>query len=728
MVQAELARLPADVESDPCASATLAALRQTVQLAHAMFPAPAPPVVRPPHPARELADLAEGRVASDEAKALQARAGAAAQVLLQTAAHSDHHTHEPPTAMASVPGPLVAAGDAVPPTVPDRTGSGEATTTSTDGARPLSLAPSRQPSAAQAEAVPYALPAGFTARLVIVNECPQGFGSWRAVEWRGPEKVHFPELFEGLTAWNLLLGDGGAPLRVELRDANDKLVESGPAAFAPLTIHLLHCGAVAGKQCAPYTVHKTGKGGRQEKLLEAGTTYVLSRGVCHLTGLRVKTNSSGAHNNEYKLGVCLGVADGTMFAPTAQGGEAPQQLTPVRCLDAISRAFRVKARRAEAIRKHHPAEILLDSEVWRLVHIKRDSRKVQQLRSLLAGRLNDPSVLRGPTVRHLVTQFAEDEWAIQLGIQDESYVDETLDHVQRAIRNSDEKARLEAARGSAQAGFMHQVMRMALSAGAVAGQLPHGGQADTNSHDLNGLMSGDDHRALSLHFGGGHALMGGMGLQADGAFPFVIARSKTAAPGAMVARGQHNTAGGSGGMMNNAAAAAANAAFSPQAKLNGSFLMPGASLLDPGRSESLGRLLDLLPERSWEPMGVGQSQQHLLQQQQQAHKGAAAHAVAAAQALAVEGADRLRQLSHVAEELSVDGGPTPQQQQHATLQLQLQQLQALHHLHAQQQLLQQQQQQQLAAAAPGWMHHMASGQGSAAVGAPHQGFTYERLA
>jgi hypothetical protein len=718
MVQSELARLPADVESDPSATATLAALRQTVQLAHALFPAPVPPVVRPAHPSRELAELTVG---SDEAKALRDRAGAATQVLLQTAAQSDHPPRAPPTLAASVPGPLVVAGDVAPPTVPDRSDSGEATTTSTGGARPLSLAPSRNPSAAQAEAVPYALPAGFTARLVVANECPQGFGSWRAVEWRGPEKVHFPELFEGLTAWNLLLGDEGAPLRVELRDASDKLVDSGPAAFAPLTVHLLHCGAGPGKQCASYAVHKTGKGGRPEKLLEAGTTYVLSHGVCHLTGLRVKTNSSGAHNNEYKLGVCLGVADATLSAPTAQGGGAegaPQQQMPVRCLDAITRAFRVKARRAEAIRKHHPAEILLDSEVWRLVHIKRDSRKVQQLRTLLAGRLNDPSVLRGPTVRHLVTQFAEDQWAIQLGIQDESYADETLDHVQCAIRNSDEKARLEAARGSAQAGFMHQVMRLALSAGAVPGQLPHGGPADSHSHDLSGLLSGDEHRALSLHFGGGqaggfghHALLGSMGLTGDGTFPFVIARSETAAPGAMGARGHHNTVG-AGGLMNSAAAAAANAAFTPQAMLSSSFLLPGASHLDPGRSESLGRLLDLLPERSWEPMGV--QSQH--QQLQQAHKGAAAHAVAAAQALAVEGVDRLRQLSHVAEELSVDGEITQQQlQQQAMVQLQLQQLQALHHLHAQQQ------------AASGWMQHQGIGQGSAGVGVPHPGFMHERL-
>ena len=76
----------------------------------------------------------------------------------------------------------------------------------------------------------------------------------------------------------------------------------------------------------------------------------------------------------------------------------------------------------------------------------------------------------------------------------------------------------------------------------------------------------------------------------------------------------------------------------------------------------------------------------------------------------------MRQLSHVAEELSVDGGPTAQQQLQAQqgLQLQLQQLQALHHLHAQQQQ---------------WMQHLGSGQGSAAVGAAsHPAFAHDRLA
>ena len=537
----------------------------------------------------------------------------------------------------------------------------------------------------------HAIPPGFTARLVIANESPLGYGSWRAIEWRCSERVHFPELFEGLSSWNLLLGDGGNALRIELRDANDKLVEHGPAAFAPISLHLLHCGAMPGKPCAPFEVQKTGKGGRQGKLLECPAPLVLAGGVCHLTGLRVKTNSSGAHNNEYKLGVSLAVGDGhmgaIMFAAAPNTSDealgsldAEGQQTPVRCLDAVSRPFRVKARRAEAIRKHHPAEILLDSEVWRLVHIKRDSRKVQQLRSLLAGRLNDPSVLRGPTVRHLVTQFPEDQWAHQLGIHEEVYADETLDHVRQALRNSEEKMRAEQARaGSSQGGggttstvqtaaqqahnavlapyiamqnaamqnvAMQNAMRLAMSGGAQQAGVDMGG---ATVGDFSAAVGGnEDLRALSFSGGAPGVFVPSLAF-GDGQFPFTIARSDTSGP-FMMAQPRY-----------------LSGAFLPQLS-NGGFVLAQPPqqqppqqqqpmVLDPQRSGSAGR-----PLFSWDPVAVqaGAAAGLAATGFHAATAGAkAAAAVEAAQAMATSnGVDRLRQLSHVAEELAdIPPGP-----------------------------------------------------------------------
>ena len=250
----------------------------------------------------------------------------------------------------------------------------------------------------------------------------------RAPRWRSSERIHFPELYEGLSGWNLLWGAGGAALRVELHDASGALVTTGAAANALVHVVLLQGAAAAGRPLAPHVVRKTGKGGREERLLECGAAYKLCGGVCTLLGLRVKTNSSGAMNNEFRLGVAL--------AP----GTEP------RVVDAVSRPFRVKARRAEAIRKHHPREILLESEVWRLVHIKRDSRKVTQLRALLSGRIPDDELARGPCVGHLVQHFTEAQWPQLLGIAEEQWVGEVLDHIKQARANSNEKTHADALR------------------------------------------------------------------------------------------------------------------------------------------------------------------------------------------------------------------------------------------------------------------------------------------
>ena len=215
---------------------------------------------------------------------------------------------------------------------------------------------------------------------------------------------------------------------MELHDASGALVTTGAAANALVHVVLLQGAAAAGRPLAPHVVRKTGKGGREERLLECGAAYKLCGGVCTLLGLRVKTNSSGAMNNEFRLGVAL--------AP----GTEP------RVVDAVSRPFRVKARRAEAIRKHHPREILLESEVWRLVHIKRDSRKVTQLRALLSGRIPDDELARGPCVGHLVQHFTEVQWPQLLGIAEEQWVGEVLDHIKQARANSNEKTRADAMR------------------------------------------------------------------------------------------------------------------------------------------------------------------------------------------------------------------------------------------------------------------------------------------
>jgi len=221
---------------------------------------------------------------------------------------------------------------------------------------------------------------------------------------------------------------------VELHDAAGALVSTGAAANALVQVVLLQGAAAAGRSLAPHVVRKTGKGGREERLLECGAAYKLSGGACTLLGLRVKTNSSGAMNNEFRLGVALGPG------------------TEPRCVEAVSRPFRVKARRAEAIRKHHPREILLESEVWRLVHIKRDSRKVTQLRVLLAGRIPDDELARGPCVGHLVQHFTEAQWPTLLGIAEEQWVGEVLDHIKQARGNSNEKKRADAQRRAKAAG------------------------------------------------------------------------------------------------------------------------------------------------------------------------------------------------------------------------------------------------------------------------------------
>ena len=261
--------------------------------------------------------------------------------------------------------------------------------------------------------------------------------------WRSSDRIHFPELYEGLSGWNLLWGANGAALRVELQDASGALVTSGAAAHAPVHVVLLQGAAAAGRPLAPHVVRKTGKGGREERLLECGAAYKLSGGTCTLHGLRVKTNSSGAMNNEFRLGCAL-----------------PPGTEP-RVVEAVSRPFRVKARRAEAIRKHHPREILLESEVWRLVHIKRDSRKVTQLRALLSGRIPDDELARGPCVGHLVQHFTEVQWPQLLGIAEEQWVGEVLDHIKQARGNSNEKAHADAlrvAKAGGRIGDMHHHM------------------------------------------------------------------------------------------------------------------------------------------------------------------------------------------------------------------------------------------------------------------------------
>jgi hypothetical protein len=261
--------------------------------------------------------------------------------------------------------------------------------------------------------------------------------------WRSSDRIHFPELYEGLSGWNLLWGANGAALRVELQDASGALVTSGAAAHAPVHVVLLQGAAAAGRPLAPHVVRKTGKGGREERLLECGAAYKLSGGSCTLHGLRVKTNSSGAMNNEFRLGCAL-----------------PPGTEP-RVVEAVSRPFRVKARRAEAIRKHHPREILLESEVWRLVHIKRDSRKVTQLRVLLAGRIPDDELARGPNVGHLVQHFTEAQWPTLLGIAEEQWVGEVLDHIKQARANSNEKAHADAlrcAKAGGRVGDLHHHM------------------------------------------------------------------------------------------------------------------------------------------------------------------------------------------------------------------------------------------------------------------------------
>jgi hypothetical protein len=392
--------------------------------------------------------------------------------------------------------------------------------------------------------------------------------------WRGPERIHFPELYEGLSGWNMLLGAGGAALRVELHDTTGALVTSGAAANALLHVVLLQGAASAGRPLAPHVVHKTGKGGREERLLECGAAYRLVNGVCILSGLRVKTNSSGAANNEFRLGCALGGG-----AATAAEG---------RVVEAVSRAFRVKARRAEAIRKHHPREILLDSEVWRLVHIKRDSRKVTQLRSLLGGRISEAELARGPWVGHLVQHFSEGQWPALLGIADEQWVGEVLDHIKQARDNSAEKARCDAMRCLAANGG---------AAGSALGSALVGhGEADEEEEedeDGAGAGGGDDDEggggagarigglALVRSHAGGNGNgngNGGDGVPVGEPFPFHLGRSDTAAGEMLAPVGSVLLAVSSttGNVSSASAAAAAAAAAHADASAFGRYRTPSA--------------------------------------------------------------------------------------------------------------------------------------------------------